>query len=109
LVVLDLVQHLDGLLVVAVVVFMHPQMNIGTDRLLVVQDQLELLLIQMLQKIIHLLQHLGQVVVMVVMVEVIIPQEMVRMDSNPLVVVEVVEEHLFLLVLKVVKVVLDLS
>ena len=106
---LDLVQHLDGLLVVAVVVFMHPQMNMGTDRLLVVQDQLELLLIQMLQKIIHLLQHLGQVVVMVVMVEVIIPQEMVMMECQIPVVAVVEEELLFLLVLMVVMVVQVLS
>ena len=47
-----------------------------------------------------------QVVVMVVMVEVIIPQETVMMDFQTPEVVEVEEEHLFLLVLTVVMVVL---
>tara|TARA_B100000035_G_scaffold101960_1_gene86436 strand:- start:60 stop:251 length:192 start_codon:yes stop_codon:yes gene_type:complete len=52
----------------------------------------------------HLLQHLMPVVVMVVMVEVIIPQEMVIMDFQTPEVVVAEEEHLFLLAQTVVMV-----
>ena len=58
------------------------------------------------QVLIHLLRHLGQVAVMVVMVEVIILQEVVNMEWRTLEVVEVVEDHLFLNLLMVVMVVL---
>tara|TARA_A100001234_G_C12512702_1_gene336866 strand:- start:20 stop:385 length:366 start_codon:yes stop_codon:yes gene_type:complete len=108
LVVLDLEDHMDGLLVAVLVVYMHHQTIVLLDRVLVVADQLELRSIQMHQVLIHLLQHLGQVAVMVVMVEVIILQEVVNMEWGTPEVVEVVEDHLFLNLLMVVMVDLDL-